>query len=219
MKTPFTAEQFFGVFADYNAAVWPAQIIWIALAVAVVIAARMGRGSHWIFAGVGLAWIWMAFAYHVAFFARINGAAYGFAAIFVIEAALVLWYGFADDTLLINRAPDRLSRIVGWMLVLYALIGYPLIGYAMGQRYPAMPTFGLPCPTTIFTLGIFAWALPAVPWKVLVVPVLWAIIGTSAAITMKVPEDYGLPIAALAILALAWRARSSRRVARREQSA
>ena len=33
MKIPFTVEQFFSVFLDYNFAVWPAQVFSVALAV------------------------------------------------------------------------------------------------------------------------------------------------------------------------------------------
>ncbi|WP_414541485.1 DUF6064 family protein [Nostoc sp. CCY0012] len=29
---------------------------------------------------------------------------------------------------------------------------YPLIGYALGRIFPTSPTFGVPCPTTIFTV-------------------------------------------------------------------
>lgn len=65
-----------------------------------------------------------------------------------------------------------------------------------------MPLFGIaPCPTTIFTIGILLLG----PWHVarwlLLIPVLWTIIGGSAALLLNVPQDYGLLAAFLAVLA------------------
>ncbi len=46
MQLPFDAHQFFGVFARYNTAVWPAQIALVAAALAaVVLALRPRAGS------------------------------------------------------------------------------------------------------------------------------------------------------------------------------
>ena len=39
MQIPFTAEQFYGVFRDYNDAVWPAQVFLVALALAATLLA------------------------------------------------------------------------------------------------------------------------------------------------------------------------------------
>jgi Family of unknown function (DUF6064) len=36
MKLPFTVEQFYGVFREYNTALWPAQVLLFALAVVAV---------------------------------------------------------------------------------------------------------------------------------------------------------------------------------------
>lgn len=62
---------------------------------------------------------------------------------------------------------------------------------------PALPTFGLPCPTTIFTLGILLFTKPPVPRSVFIVPLLWSAIGTSAAVQLGIPQDYGLAVAGL----------------------
>jgi hypothetical protein len=60
-----------------------------------------------------------------------------------------------------------------------------------------MPTFGLPCPTTIFTLGILMFAKRPFPRSVFIAPVLWCAIGSFAAIQLGVFQDYGLVIAGL----------------------
>jgi hypothetical protein len=60
-----------------------------------------------------------------------------------------------------------------------------------------MPTFGLPCPTTIFTIGIFLFAVTPFPRAIFVAPVLWSAVGSLAAISLRVPQDYGLLLAGL----------------------
>ena len=87
--------------------------------------------------------------------------------------------------------------------VLFALLVYPLLGWAMGHRYPEVPTFGLPCPTTIFTIGTLLFARGAVPRSLLVVPVLWSAVGSSAAFTLGVYQDLGLLVAGVvAVMAM-----------------
>jgi len=202
MRIPFSREEFFGVFAAYNEAVWPAQLLFLALAAfALLLVARGSRLSRWVAFWLALMWTWMALAYHLAFFAAINPAAQLFAVAFIAQAILLAIAG-AKGGLRFGGPMSRTRRAVGWSLALYAIAGYPAIGYAFGQQYPALPTFGLPCPTTIFTLALFAWASRPVSWTLLVIPVLWSVVATSAAISLRVPEDYALPIAALALVAL-----------------
>jgi hypothetical protein len=93
-------------------------------------------------------------------------------------------------------------------LILYALVAYPLLGVLLGHHYPATPTFGAPCPTTIFTFGVLLWCQRRVPAWLLIIPGLWALIGLSAAISLGVPEDVGLFVAgAVAIPMLVRRGR------------
>jgi len=85
-------------------------------------------------------------------------------------------------------------EVRGWagkLLVFYSLIGYPALAYALGHRYPPAPIFGLPCPTTIFAVGMLLWAAPPLPRVVLVVPVLWALLGVQA-VVLGVRQDAGL---------------------------
>ena len=86
--------------------------------------------------------------------------------------------------------------IIGALFILYAMVIYPLLGIFFGHIYPAAPMFGVaPCPTTIFTIGILLWAVKKVPGYLLVIPFLWSLIGMSAVINLRVPQDYGLVIA------------------------
>ena len=87
--------------------------------------------------------------------------------------------------------------LVGATLVLFALVVYPAFSVYVGHSYPAMPTFGLPCPTTIFTIGVLAFLVRPYPRSPLVVPVLWCLVGVQAAFLLGVPQDLGLGVAAV----------------------
>ncbi len=204
MSLPFTTEQFLEVFRRYNAAVWPAQWALAAIAVTAVVYALRG-GLHTgrrVSVILALLWLWMATAYHLAFFATINGAAVLFALGFVAQAALFAWYALHARRLQF-RPRLNAAGIAGAVFVLYALAGYPALGYALGHRYPAAPTFGVPCPTTVFTFGILLWCVGPVPWRLLAIPTLWAVVGTSAALSLGMVEDFALPVAALVAVSVA----------------
>ena len=196
MELPFTSEQFFDVFRRYNETVWPAQWALVALAILVVAAALRGRTDSRIAGGIlAILWFWNGIVFHFWFFREINPAAVLFALLFVTQAALFLWFGVHDRRLEL-RARRVSAGIAGVLLVAYALVLYPSLSYAFGHRYPDTPTFGVPCPSTIFTLGLLLWATPQLPRSLLVIPVLWALIGTVAALQLGMFEDFGLTIAA-----------------------
>jgi hypothetical protein len=194
MNLPFTPEQFFDVFRQYNDAVFPAQGLLIAAAVFILVLAGFGSNGRSIYVLLACLWLWMGVVYHLMFFCRINPAALIFGTLFVTQGVIFLIAAWRRPRVEIQR---NVAGVVGVLVAAYALIAYPALAYALGQRYPATPTFGLPCPTTIFTFAVLLWTQPPRPIWAWAVPALWAIVGTSAAIQLSVFEDYGLPIAGL----------------------
>lgn len=195
---PFTAGEFFEVFRRYNEAVWPLQFLLVAAGLVVVVLAirahpNAGRIAMLVMA---LLWVWMGVVYHFAFFRHINPAASLFGVASVVQAALFVWLGIRAKHITIRVRHDGVGA-TGALLILYALVLYPVVGLLAGHRYPAAPTFGLPCPTTIFTLGLLLWAEPPLPRWVVIIPALWSGIATVAAVQLGVPEDFGLTIAAM----------------------
>lgn len=209
MQLPFTREQFFDLFAAYNAALWPALVVlWIASAVVSVLLLSSRRPpDRWIGALLAAHWAWSALAYHAAFFTRINLAAWLFAALFLLQAALFFWWGVVQRRL--SFAPWRNAwTVVAWLLVGYSLL-YPAINAVQHLTWSRTPTFGVPCPTTIFTAGLLMLAKGA-SWRLSIVPVIWSVIGGSAAFLLGVRADYVLPIAGLALAMLTVQRSSAR---------
>jgi hypothetical protein len=200
MTLPFTLHQFLDVFRRYNESVWPMQWVLNALAIAAVLATlSRGRGLSRLATGIVAAlWLWTGVAYHVVFFRTINPVALLFGLAFIAEAALIAWLGGVRQRLQFDLRADVSGR-VGAALIAYALVAYPLISYALGHRYPAAPTFGVPCPTTIFTFGMILLCRPPRPRVLIVIPVLWSLLGVVAALRLGMWEDVGLVIAAILV--------------------
>jgi len=81
---------------------------------------------------------------------------------------------------------------------------YPLLGIALKHDYPRAPMFGVAhCPTVIFTLGLLLWTDNGkLPRYVLVIPLIWSVIGFTAAISLGIREDIGLLVAGIVTLLL-----------------
>jgi hypothetical protein len=204
---PFTREQFLNVFADYNTAIWPAQVIAGLLGVAIVAATyRASRaGSRIVLGGLALMWLWTGVLYHGVHFARINPAARVFAIVFIVQAALMVHAAWTGPTAGPRREWDP-AFWIGCALAVYAALLYPLIGSMAGHTYPAAPVFGVtPCPVTLFTLGIFLVGAWPVPRHLLVLPGLWSLVGGSAAFLLGIPQDWPLLVGGVVAVALLWR--------------
>jgi hypothetical protein len=209
---PFDRESLLTLFAHYNDAVWPWQVLWLALGFAALgllhprtRAKFKTRGVAAILAGL---WAWMAVVWHFVFFTTIQPVAWLFGAVFLLQSAAFVWYGVLHDGFASNapRAPSPSAISQGlpwraaaaWALLGYALLAYPLLGWEQGLRFPATPTFSVPGPTTIYSVGLMLLAGPRVPRVLFIVPVLWALVGSMAAVTLGLTQDLMLWLAGIA---------------------
>lgn len=198
MKLPFTAEQFFDVFRQYNETVWPAQVALNLLAL-LAIGLRIWRRqkSGRLISGVlGLLWAWTGIVYHLIYFTAINKAAFAFGAVFLAGSCAFLWAGVIKAQLEFTST-NAIHRILGSVLVVFALLLYPALSVLFGHGYPAMPTFGLPCPTTIFTVGMLCFLAAPFPRYVFAAPIVWSVVGSQAAFLLGVYQDLGLLFAGI----------------------
>ena len=203
----YTTEVYFSVFALYNAAIWPAQLIATALgALVVLLALRPRQGSDRIIAAcLAASWLWTGVVYHMMYFTAIDWAAWAFGAAFAMQGFLFAWTGAARGRLVFRFSPN-LTGWAGLGLVIFSLAAAPLIGSLTGHGWPRAPMFGVaPAPVTLFTLGMLLLSERRVPLHLTVIPLLWCLIGGTAAWLLNVPEDLALPLAGVAGLALVLR--------------
>lgn len=189
MNYPFDIEQFLGVFNQYNNAIWPAQILFVALAIAVIalICCKFKYSSKIISVIMGLLWLWMGIVYHWTFFLAINPAAKIFTIGFVLQGLLFIYFGLFKDKLTFRFNRD-LPSYLGMGMIVVSLLIYPIIGYIAGHQFPNNPTFGVPCPTTIFTLGVLLLSVKPLK-RLAIIPIVWSAIGFMAAISFGIYED------------------------------
>lgn len=195
-KIPFTTEQFLQVFENYNQAIYPFQFALIIVAIATVflVASRKPFANKLISCSLGFLWLWTGIVYHLIFFTAISPPAYLFGTLFIIQGLLFLYEGVVKNRLSF-RSNQNFYGILGAIFIAYSLVIYPLIGYALGRIFPTVQTFGVPCPTTIFTFGLLLWTEKRFPLGLLIIPVLWSLVGTSAAFSFGIKEDFGLLVA------------------------
>jgi hypothetical protein len=210
MELPFSHDAFLDVFGAYNRSFWPAvALLWVVTAASALRWFRAGRiEGRILFALLAVHWAWSAVAYHWFSFRTINPAAAFFAVVFALQAVCFGWLSVR------SRGQATTSRgprgLLGGALVLYGL-AYPFIGLGFGLEYPRLPLFAVPCPTTLVTAGLLVTST-GVPRWVNVLPLFWAVIGSSAAFTLGVHADLALVVAgaALAVDTLAPSALGSR---------
>ena len=203
MHFPFTHDQFLDVFGAYNRALWPAAIlIWLLTAAAIAVLYRRGpRTSRLVAAGLAFHWGWAGLVYDLAFFRSINPTATVFGAMFVLQAAIFLWRGVLGSQLSFQPTSAIWGR-VGGALIIYALL-YPALGLALGLAYPRFPSFGVPCPTVILTVGLLLLAPRREVRLLSAIPVLWAAVGGSAAVLLNIRADFALLVAGPLLLVFA----------------
>jgi hypothetical protein len=182
MKPPFSAEQFLEVFKNYNQSVFPMQILFYLIGIiAIYLVIKPNANPNKIIGSIlAFFWLWMGVVYHLIYFTDINQLAYLFGAFFIVQGILFVVLGVFQDLFSFQFKKDMYG-ITGIILIVFALIIYPISGYLLGHVYPSSPTFGLPCPTTIFTFGLLLLNQKKCPIAILIIPFIWSIIGFMAA--------------------------------------
>lgn len=194
MRLPFTETQFLDVLGAFNSAV-PLVIagLWVAT-LAIIVTSMRRSADQLVGALLAVHWMWSGVAYHWLYFTRINPAAWAFGALFVIEGAAFAWFGVSRRRLAFRWGSSPF-QVLGALLVICAL-AYPGLVAACGFAWPRMPAFGVPCPTTLLTVGLLSLTSSTAGRWLAVIPAVWGIVGGAAAFLLGVLPDYGLIVAA-----------------------
>lgn len=212
----FSARTYYRLFELYNAAIWPAQLLAVALGLAVLFLGRRPGGSRGraIAAILAGCWLFVAIAFHAHRYATINWAAVDFAWGFGFEAALLIWTGVLRGRLVFDAGEGPIGRTaIG--IFLFALLAQPFVGPLCGRPWRQVEIFGVaPDPTAVATLGILLLVAGRVRWELLAVPAIWCAISGATLLAMKAPDAWVTPLAAALALALAvGKTRARRRAA------
>ena len=197
MNIPFTTEDFFAIIEKYNLAVFPAQLIWLVLAItAVILIHSNSKIKHKLIGSfLGLMWLWTGIAYHMAFFTLINKAAYVFGGIFILQGLFFFIETFFRYKMKFVPG-NSFADYLGYFFILFGIVIYPVLLYLDHSLYTTISP-GLPCPSTILTFGFLMLTGPQLPGYLVVLPAIWTVIGTGAALNFGVYADFMMPLAAI----------------------
>jgi hypothetical protein len=154
--------------------------------------------------GVVLAagWAWTGVVFHGQVFAAINFMAPVYGALFGVEALLLAWSLVVRPRIAFSRPAGWAGR-VAWLLIAYALVGYPLLALVAGHGLAGTRVIGLdPGPTALFTLGLLLLASGRTLVHLAAVPMLWTLIAGAHAWVLAIAEERALPVLGLCAFAL-----------------
>lgn len=146
----------------------------------------------------GLAWLFVAWAFHWVRYDPVNWAASYFAYGFGLQGLLLLWQAWHGPGP--GAVTDAAGR-AGQLLLLTALL-FPLLAPAWGRPLAQSEWFGLmPDPTVLATLGLLLRLRAGI--GLLLVPLLWCAVTGATLWTLGARDWFLLPLAGAAALALA----------------
>jgi Family of unknown function (DUF6064) len=201
----FSPRTYYRLFELYNRAIWPAQIMALAIGTATLglLRSRAAWQRRLVMAILAGSWLWVAWAYLLARYDSINWVGSYFAAGFAVQAALLLWRSTLRAPAF-KLGPDLVSG-TGLTMSVFAILLFPLIAPAMGRPWMQAEIFGIaPDPTVIATLGTILLASGRVLWELLAIPLIWCAVSGLTLWVMNSPDApvplvAGLLAAALAI--------------------
>ena len=198
MVLPFTSRIFYSFISGYNAELWPAQLVVLALAlIAAALAFRPGifgvrsEGLSGRMVGllVAAAWIWTGYEFYWLEFARINFVAPVYAPFFALQALLMLITMAGLGKVEFSFRNDAAGK-AGRVLIALALIGWPAADALLGPGVAAARLPGLaPGPTVMMTLGFLLCAERRAPYHLAVIPVLWCLATIATAWSLAMWQD------------------------------
>lgn len=187
-----TLDSFLDLLQSYNTAIWPLQIatnILGLIAVILVFVSFTGRRLV-ILSIVSLLWLWTGSVFCLGYWTAISKPAYLFGVLFIVQGMLFL--PMLSQSKVSFRFVPSFYSLLGIVLIAYALVGYPLVGMSLGHIFPRSLPFGVvPCPTTIFTIGLLLLTDKPFPRYLAAIPLIWSFCGV-VPVMNGILEDIGL---------------------------
>jgi hypothetical protein len=172
----FSPRTYYRMIERHNEAVWPAQLLTMALGIGILVALRRPSTTQGrIISGIlALLWMWVAWAFLLHRYATINWAIKYVVPFFVLEALLLVWWGVIGAKLSFVVKSEASGRL-GTALFVLSLLLYPALAAMFGRPWRQAEVFGIaPDPTVTATVGLLLLTNSRFRWGLLPVPILWS---------------------------------------------
>lgn len=199
----FMDEVYFRLFVRQFEAWWPAHLLMLALGVAIIIFASLGKNRA---VGIALAipFALSAITFHFQLYAELTPVGKIFGWGFLIQIPLVLIWGFMTKSRETFR--PKVHTITGALIAVLSLF-YPILALLAERTWPGAEYFGMaPDPTVCFFFGIaLICARPIWLLLLLPIPLLWTVVTWGTLDTFDAPYALTLPaIAAITVAVGIW---------------
>lgn len=203
---PFAEEVYFRLFERHFEEWWPGHLVMLALGGAVLVLAWLGKPRA-VAVALAAPLAFCAVTFHIQLYAELTPVGKYFGWAFLIQAALVLLWGF------VSKPPGKLRptmpAITGTALAVFGLAIYPFLALGAERVLSGAEYLGMsPDPTMAFVLGILLMSARPV-WFLLLspIPCLWVAATAGTLDALGAPMAMTLPaIAAIALIAAIWKA-------------
>jgi hypothetical protein len=213
MGTALDVERIMQALRHYDQGIWPLPMLATMLGLVVLLLAlhRLRPAGRFICSLLALSWVWIGVEYHGVALGGLQPHGDLLGTLFVLQGLLLFWHGVLMGRLSFHPQAGA-PGLAGGAFLVYSLAVYPLLCELLGQGALTGQSLGVaPGPTAIFTLGLFLWTEEGPPLDLLVIPVLWAVLGTQTAWDLGQWPDLVLPAVAALSLGLVLRRRWRRR--------
>ncbi|NVO13129.1 MAG: hypothetical protein HXX10_03755 [Rhodoplanes sp.] len=181
----FSPRVYVRLLAAYNAAMWPAQVVTIALglaAAALLLVPMRGR-ERLVPAALGVLWTLVAWAFLWERYATINWGALYAAPAFALQGVVLIAAGLSGR--LSFPATRSAGAIAAAALLVAIVLGWPLLAPLFGRPFDAAEVFGLvPDPTALATLALLAAIGGGARIVLMIIPALWSLIAAATLFTL-----------------------------------
>lgn len=199
-------EEFFSTLLKYNETFWLMSIITFLMGILIVYLAVRKYSSRVISALLCFLWVWSGVVFFIIYYGSMDVEFLGMTLpsvwylggfLFLVQSSLFLVLGVIKSSISFQVGQDWGSA-VGALLVVYAMVVYPLVGVLTGISYPEYPIFGTaPCPVTIFSIGLLLWLDRKVPMIIAVIPFIWSLMGIMPVLVLNIWADVGLVLSGI----------------------
>ena len=203
---PFGDEVYFRLFERHFEKWWPLHPLMLALGVIILVLAWLGK-SRALAVALAVPIVFCAVTFHFQLYAELTPLGKYFGWAFLIEAALILLWGFAGKPF--GKFRPTLPAIIGAALAVFGLAIYPFLALDAERKLTGAEYLGMsPDPTICFVLGIFLMSKRPL-WFLLLFPIpfLWAAATAGTIDALGAPMAMTLPVvSAIAfIVAIVWK--------------